>query len=123
MEIRYQLIPTDNLNTDTMNKVLAIKSLRGLTGDGLKETKMLVESVWDGNRQKVAIEANNPDFNQYRDTLLANGIKLTNHRKDSAEQIVIELKQLAAYAVDHDCYDLGKSILEVLNQHDRKKKD
>lgn len=117
--MRYQLML--NPEAPEINKIALIKALRSLTGMGLKEAKDTVELVLDDNRTSVDV-GKVEDFKHYFQMLIDNGIIITNSRKAISDQIAGELKHLAQYATENECYSMAQNILEVLNKHDRSSK-
>jgi hypothetical protein len=100
------------------NKVKAIKGIRVLTDIGLKEAKELIESVYEGNTDNVvsvlsreAVEYKERDYDEAKNNLIVGGVQLVNSRKASATHIFNQLKKLAHYATEHDCFHLSNEIL------------
>jgi len=121
----YTLIPT-NLVTGR-DKIKAIKGIRVLANLGLREAKELVESVYEGNcdnanyiLSKEEVTKQERDYDQAKENLIAGGVQLVNSRKAAAAHIFNQLKELAHYATEHDCFHLSKEILTILNQEDRR---
>ena len=120
----YTLIASDK--GMVRDKIKAIKGIRVLADLGLKEAKLLVEAVYEENYDNVVsilsrdeVERQERDYDEAQNNLILGGVKLIHTRKASAIFITKQLKQLALYATENDCYHLGNEILNILNKEDR----
>ena len=115
------LILSVSTPNDVQDKIVAIKSLRALTGGGLKETKELVESVMPHNSVTVRIShaVLEPGFTQHVTALRSSGltVRLTDPNSKVRAGIGEELRRLVTFATMSAQYDIAKAIVDVLETY------
>ena len=101
------------------HKVAAIKTVRALTGLGLKDAKDLIESTMDISGRTETLDVLGED-------LLCPDVRRIQIRAlvdmgfvvgDDSVQLLQELRELAQKAVDVEIFDLGADLFQVLHKH------
>ncbi len=110
-----------SMKSELTNKVNAIKSVRGITGMGLKHAKELVEEIQPGHSKVISYElaSDNIVLQEHLTRLNTSGISSTiiYDNNPVREEIADQLRGIVTYATMSSQYDIAKALLGILETH------
>jgi hypothetical protein len=106
---------------DLSNKVQAIKAVRGLTGQGLKDAKDLVDRVNPGHSELVRVDPTvlEPNFSDAIRNLKESGLKVTTGAENNPARRDIgdQLRQVITYATMTAQYDISRVLIDIMETY------
>lgn len=122
MYVSFIVSKPKNIAQEDINKVYAIKAVRGLTGLGLKDSKDIIDDlVKYGKPSTLDINQNQPysDINHHIRTGKKSNLNFTLTQTDdpARKDIAKRISEIVAFATITSHYDLSKALIEVLESH------
>lgn len=97
-----------------LNKIDVIKSLRALTGLGLKESKDITDSLLLGVSHLITVRNNEDDNLSQYDRLRANGIIINKN----GNVYIRDIRNLSIRAIRNGDYTVAQKVLELIKTID-----
>ena len=107
--------------SNVLDKIKAIKAVRGLTGLGLKDSKIAVDNACYGKEETLEMHTpvNEPLFASMIHNLRQSGmVAHVLHSSDPVRKALKEeIQKLAVYATTADQYDIAQALITLLETH------